>query len=198
MNNFLMSGMVTDNFRLVWKISEKCNYKCPYCIINARTGDAPKESTEDEIYNIYPNKINKIISSIQKTVSLEITGGEPTIWNLKLILKDILTNNNLVDFSMNTNAWRDLDWWSDFFNFLEAFNKNISIITSIHETEVDDLNALLKKIYAMQKMAPNINIIASFVKSNNKWAEDILDKFSEEHQDFKFFKVQDYRENING
>lgn len=193
-NHIWSSKRFEDRLYVIfWKITGKCNYKCPYCIVK----DSPEyinDFNEKEIINIITPRVKKIIESINTKVCLDFSGGEATLVDLIKIIDQLSDAKNLDHFSLTTNGWRPLSWFEDLFKTVIKNNKYITIITSIHETEVNDLNELLTKFLNIQMMAKKYNCtsIASFVRSDNKPSEDILDKFIEKHPDFKYWKVNDY------
>lgn len=97
-----------NNRYITWECTSVCNYKCSYCWPEAHDG---KHRWPDQ------EKTEKLIKYIKdfsdnKTVILDIMGGEPTLWpNLENFCHSV-GEYSLITFS--SNGSRSEQWWKKF------------------------------------------------------------------------------------
>lgn len=136
--------------KVEWRLSNICNYDCPYC---------PEESKRgDEAYvDIETNKkaVDKVCSLFNnERIQFTFTGGEPTLYSkLHELFSYIKSKNANHQIRMFTNASRSLRWWREFtavpmidfimFTYHQSQVKNIDsfvdAVNSIHLTDIQGL-----------------------------------------------------------
>ena len=107
------SGRIVINYR----ITEKCNYKCPYCWYKGRDFD----SIDGDLYSIN-NVLNNLKFVIdyyverEKRVFLFLTGGEPSIYPLSFYnnLFEIIAEKKIEKITLSTNFSADPSWFIGF------------------------------------------------------------------------------------
>lgn len=93
---------------ITWECTTECNYKCSYCWPACHDGKYRWPDTD---------KTNKLIEYIKtfsqdKTVILDIMGGEPTLWPDLERFCHAVDKNSLITFS--SNGSRTARWWQNF------------------------------------------------------------------------------------
>lgn len=98
--------MLVDSFSRKFKylrlsLTEKCNFKCSYCLPNGYRGCAPKSLEVDEIINL---------ASAFKELGIEkirLTGGEPTLrHDLVKIIYALKSEVGISQVALTTNGFR--------------------------------------------------------------------------------------------
>jgi len=101
-------GLAKQYKHITWECTTVCNYSCSYCWPANHDG-----------VNRWPDELQtqQLLSTIEQfrqhqPLSLDIMGGEPTLWPDFVDFCKQLGNNTSITFS--TNASRSLRWWSMF------------------------------------------------------------------------------------
>lgn len=195
----ILTGMDTNLYKVLWRITYKCNYRCPYCIEKYNVCERHLPEDYEKIYNVGTEKMYNILKQLtkDKKVKFELTGGEPTLLDLKRVFTPkILELDNLNLIAINTNCWRPIEWFEDLIQYVTSYNKTIFINQSLHETEVNDLYVTLRKFYIMQKIAKKYNCIIStsnIATLDNIKEREIIKKFGKQHPDFDYYFIIDHR-----
>lgn len=134
--NYLVKTTDKDKYILHWQITQRCNYRCSYCIQGIGLSNC---NYDDELPILEQCKIiNNCIEMIQnkypeKRLELYLIGGEPTCVDLDLALSNIKP----IRVHMVTNASKSAEYYIDLCNKF----KNLKWLTfSVHQEyhNVDD------------------------------------------------------------
>lgn len=93
---------------VTWECTSTCNYKCSYCWPKNHDGlyRWPTSDQQKQLINAIQNFRQNM------PLSLDIMGGEPTLWPGLIEFCKKLGDNTAITFS--TNASRSLNWWKKF------------------------------------------------------------------------------------
>lgn len=132
---------------IAFKSHNVCNFTCDYCHPNSNDGSERWNSN----YIAVADFVNKVREK-NKYVSLEIIGGEPTLWPELQPFIDKISHENLV-LEINTNGSRTLRYWEQF------KPSNSLFVFSWHPKEVDTTH-LIKVIKIMKnKCFPMVSLL---------------------------------------
>ncbi len=88
--------------RVIWEVTNKCNYKCPYCIFSSTNKSKAEELTTEQALNLL-NEMSKL-----GYTHLKITGGEPFLRkDIMKILEQAKSLNLKTDISTNASLITD-------------------------------------------------------------------------------------------
>lgn len=134
---------------LRWFTGHKCNYNCPYCCQSGEHNDGIRDLTKDiELINrLRPERIQMI-------------GGEPTIYDLPTILKQI-DWSFIKSFKIFTNLSKDAQYYIDLYNI----SHSIRLSASLH-LDMCDPNKFLDKVRAIQKSGMLVMVTGCVDDSN--------------------------------
>ena len=98
--------------RISWNALEDCNYNCWYCYLGSIKRS--KLVTDNEFGNLIDNIVLNF--SNRQYIKFVITGGEPTLYDLKLFefIDSLLSIQNIKEIIIHTNFSKPLDWWKLF------------------------------------------------------------------------------------
>lgn len=97
-----------DGKYITWECTTVCNYRCSYCWPSCHDG---KYKWPDD------TQVTKLINYIKdfsdgKKVTLDIMGGEPTIWpKFKEFCNSV---SDFTEITFSSNGSRTVRWWNDF------------------------------------------------------------------------------------
>lgn len=102
---------LANNFLVSWALGNKCNFACSYCPTWLHDGTQPWRD-----YELVKSFCDRLIAQVpnDKTVIIEFSGGEVTMWNDYVKLCRYLKSRGII-VSMITNGYRSLDWWQENF-----------------------------------------------------------------------------------
>ena len=84
--------------RVIWEVTNKCNYHCPYCIFSSTNNSKENELTTEQALNLV-NEIKEL-----GYTHLKITGGEPFLRkDIMKLLKQARLLNLKTDISTNAS-----------------------------------------------------------------------------------------------
>lgn len=127
-------------FEVSWKISNKCNFNCPYCV------RVLKKDDEEPNYIGIAMKINEFFNTAQpENGQLYITGGEPFLWPLETLFDGILTSPWLKLVRITSNMSLPTERYLLARRLLESNGKSFLLKGSLHQTNRDDQIAFIKK-----------------------------------------------------
>lgn len=128
-----------DTLRIMYNLSNVCNYKCWYCFPGCNDGTVGWPELEVVKVNMirllefyFNNGINDI--------NLNLMGGEPSLWRdlgdfVKYIKENVKKRwNQKFRISMQTNGSRTLRWWDEYGQYFD----HVSI--SVHGERADPLH----------------------------------------------------------
>ncbi|MFH1637515.1 MAG: radical SAM protein [Candidatus Woesearchaeota archaeon] len=95
--SFCLFRLPEEGGRVIWEITNSCNYSCGYCIFSAEKGRIPDELTNEEVFEVLEGLKEREFSH------LKLTGGEPFI---RKDFMDILKQSSNLGFivDVSTNA----------------------------------------------------------------------------------------------
>jgi organic radical activating enzyme len=133
-----------DNYLSIrYEFTNVCNYNCNYCWPDSHAGTTKWPDFDlicknfDHLIKVYKTHLNK------KIVSVELVGGEPTIWPRLGEFAKFLKERHDVRVSVDTNGSRTLRWWKEYSQYF-----NDIAISAHHEfCDVEHLKKLLDLIY---------------------------------------------------
>lgn len=120
-----------DVFRIKWRLTGWCNFRCPYCIDRFNKEEKGHWNKFDLLLTRAKN-INKFLryNNITKSIHLSILGGEVTYLDLKSIVSEI---DNISNLNLTTNFSRELNYFEDLFVWCRSKNIKLFINCSYHE-----------------------------------------------------------------
>lgn len=159
-----------------YRITEKCNYKCPYCWFKGREpvnieGDLPK------IRNVFKNLevvVNYYIKQGKK-INLFLTGGEPSLYPLSFYdnLFKLIATKKFEKVTLSTNFSADKDWFKGFAD--NCKNNTVFEIKAAYHPSGCDLDEYIAKIKDVKDCADKF--IAHFTFDDNNFIG--MDKIDE-------------------
>jgi len=160
-------------------ITDKCNFRCQYCLPNGyqKPANQPAELSRGEISRLVRGFTSLGVSKIR------ITGGEPSLRrDLTDIIADVASNTQVQQIAVSTNGYRlerDILYWVD--AGLNAVNVSVDSLdpaTFASLTGSDTLPAVLRGI------AKAVNIAGLTVKINA-----VLHKQTDADEIMRFFDL---------
>ena len=133
-----------DNYLSIrYEFTNVCNYNCNYCWPDSHAGTTKWPDFDlicknfDHLITVYKTYFNK------KIISIELTGGEPTLWPKLGEFVKFLKEKHDVRVSVDTNGSRTLRWWKEYSQYF-----NDIAISMHHEfSNVNHIIELLDLIY---------------------------------------------------
>jgi len=108
--------------KVFWNLTNTCNYNCDYC--NPKYKNGSFKWTDNNNYYAFVDNLANHFSS--KTISIQFTGGEPTINKNFLPLmeycNDKLPNAYLETY---TNGTKNLTWWKKAIKYLDVVHLSV-------------------------------------------------------------------------
>jgi organic radical activating enzyme len=146
-----------SNIKMItWKLGNKCNYECHYCLPHNRAGNEKWLSFEQYI-SIADSYID-LAEKNNKKIWFEITGGEPTVCpKFEDILAHIKNRGHFV--AIISNGSRTLRWWEEIqeknlIDILYLTHHCVSEESSEHTIKVANVFLLAKNRVVIQVPAP--------------------------------------------
>lgn len=139
-----------------WRITDNCNYKCPYCI---RRPIRDIEQDIDKCKRALPF-IKKLAKGLRKNsgkfVKIDLIGGEVTcLPDLKELIDNLAEESAIRKVNITTNFFRD----ADYFEKLADSDIDISLTASYHPTECSEtLEQFIEKASKVKDLFCNFKI----------------------------------------
>ena len=149
-----------------------CNYNCSYCF--QRNIRKMAEVENDNVVN------KKLLKTALKVVKLfndeqfsklynntiQIIGGEPTLYDLNNIVKILLTSKNIKNIRLFSNMSASAIIYKKIINICKANNSKLDLSCSFHPEKVSlkEFSDKIKQIYIKDD---NVKIIPKLVVTNN-------------------------------
>jgi MoaA/NifB/PqqE/SkfB family radical SAM enzyme len=117
-----LSSDAKNFIKIFWNLTNTCNYNCDYCNPIYKNGTY-KWLNNDDYYAFIDNLATHFIS---KAISIQFTGGEPTINKNFLSLMEYC-NNKLPHAYLETytNGTKNLTWWKKAIKYLDVVHLSV-------------------------------------------------------------------------
>lgn len=125
-----------------WDINHICNFNCWFCSQGKSNKHTFNKSDIDhynnQAYEI-ADELNKELSVLHdKSILINILGGEPTLSDLPGVIDYIQPGDNKIKFKITTNFSCPDEYCDRLINVIKnSKNKELEIIVSVHQTEID-------------------------------------------------------------
>jgi len=172
-----------EDFLIKWRLTECCNYHCSYCIRNKFKRPSDNLKLDQELCIRTKDKIINLINKINKTIKLDLIGGEPTLIDLFPILSDLIskTNNLIKQILITTNFSRPLNYFTDIINLCAKNNIKVNLVCSFHK-EFIKLEMFMNKIKLLNSLDySNLNLIVETVQAGDLELENKFKTICEEN-----------------
>lgn len=126
-----------NNFKVSWKMTSWCNYRCPYCYMKEEVEKGNNHTPFEKVLEIASN-IDKIINHQAKgrRVVLHLIGGEICYYDLIQVLERI-KSPLLKGVIFATNFSNTLDYWQKLVMYCKSRGIKPNIIASFHLSQCD-------------------------------------------------------------
>lgn len=151
--------------RIVWNITNKCNFNCSFCYTNSNPSKQYGLSTETLL------QIAKNINQTDVKV-LSLIGGEPLL--RKDIGKIIDTLNDNIHLKLDTNGSLLFRNWNKSLERINSFSIGIEGEKSVNEIERKSTINVIKSIYFLINKDKTVNVPILVNKNNYKNIKDSL------------------------
>lgn len=120
-----------NQFKISWKMTDWCNYRCPYCYMSNAIARTNKNTPFEKILEI-ASKIDELIKKQAKgrKISLHLIGGEVGYYDLQKVFEKIKSNIQMVVIA--TNFSNKEEYWFSLKKYLSMRNTRCNIIASFH------------------------------------------------------------------
>lgn len=172
-----------EDFLIKWRVTECCNYHCSYCIRNKFKQPSDNLKFDQELCVKTKDKILNLINKVNKTIKLELIGGEPTLIDLFPILSDLIsnTNNYIKQILITTNFSRPINYFTDIINLCAKNNIQVNLVCSFHK-EFIGLETFMNKIKLINSLNySNLNLIVEMVQTGDLELENKFKNICEEN-----------------
>lgn len=145
MDDIVRVEKTNDNFKISWKMTDACNYRCPYCYMKEAV--AKQKHTPQEDVERIASRIDKLIEvqANGRGVMLHLIGGEICLYDLISVL-DKIKSEQLKSVIFATNFSKDLEYWEKLSDYCHKRDVKPIIIASFHLTECNHEEFVSKAI----------------------------------------------------
>ena len=172
-------------FKIQWNIGNECNLDCVYCPASLKEGLTPRPDSK-----AFDTALGNIVEQTDRydQVDIELTGGEPTLYDC--VKHSLSKPTGKLKFSFYSNGTASIDWWkkaadnlieitlslhqqADFAHFLEVLNEldqkcSVKILvampTETFELQKSRFNLLKDRFDVKPQM-----LYTNFTKGNNRY-----------------------------
>lgn len=148
MDDILLVEKPVNNFRISWKMTNWCNYRCKYCYMSSQVRAAQKQDSLEFLKSI-SSKIDRLIelSAKGRKVVLHLIGGEVGYYDLISVLDEI-KSPQLKAVIIPTNFSNSIDYWRKLKDYCHNRDIRCNIVASLHLTEcnIDEFVDKCKKL----------------------------------------------------
>lgn len=150
-----------NTFKISWKMTSWCNYRCSYCYMANAVKNQDNFTPVDLLIKI-SKKIDDIIEKQAhgRDVVLHLIGGEVSHFNLREIL-DNIKSPQLKRVIVATNFSRNIIYWTNLKNYCTNRGIVLQIIASLHLEACPSIDNFINKAI---KLKANIKCV---VTNNN-------------------------------
>lgn len=136
-----------DYLRIVYLMTNVCNYKCNYCWPESHSGTTRWSDFEkickgfDHIISVYKTSLGK------KRIRFHFLGGEPTLWPRLGNFAKYIYDRHGCRITMSTNGSRTIRWWEENYKYFDDIQLSVH-----HEMcDVDHLKNVADLLYAKRE-----------------------------------------------
>lgn len=121
-----------NNFKISWKMTDWCNYRCKYCYMSSAVSKGDNNTPFEKILEI-ASHIDDIINVQAKgrKVVLHLIGGEVGYYDLVKVI-DSIKSPLLKCVIIATNFSNKLEYWENLDNYCKSRGICLNIIASFH------------------------------------------------------------------
>ena len=132
-------------FKISWKMTDACNYRCPYCYM--KDAVAKQNHTPQDFVEKIASRIDRLIEvqSKGRSVNLHLIGGEICLYDLVPVI-DKIKSKQLKSIILATNFSAKDDYWQRLTDYLRQRNVTPNIISSFHLSQCDKNEFVRKAI----------------------------------------------------
>lgn len=142
--NFHISLLKNYEYKMIWNLSNSCNYSCSYCYNRPVPGK--KEITD----SFSPEQISKCFDDTHKRWLILISGGEPfLVPQFPELLKNLSANHH-VQITTNLTS-PHLDHLEDYINPSRIMMISASLHASERETKDPGFNKFIDRYISLEK-----------------------------------------------
>jgi len=103
------------NAVIKWRLTDACNYRCPYCIRRILVFENPNfKVDEKKCFDALPYVVNlaeQLYKNTGKKVKIDLIGGEVTIFDkIKELISKLQESEFIEKINVTTNFSKPLDW----------------------------------------------------------------------------------------
>lgn len=152
-----------DSIKIYWSMGSACNYKCSYCFQKSIKRTMPSRSKK-EINNLVKN----IKTLKNKKITIDLVGGEPTIFPYyEEIVLQLEKLNNVVSIQTETNLSKDLKYFKRIINNMT--NKEKLVFSASYHHEYSNFDEFMEKIIFLSKC--NVGVRVTVMSHPSKFKE---------------------------
>lgn len=121
-----------DLFVIKWRITHSCNLSCSYCAHEKFRETYNENGYIQNKLEETAKDVSKLIDGIfQNKVKIDLIGGEPTLYDIIAILKNI-SSSKLYRIQITTNFTRPISYYKELAEYLNSRNIELSLTASFH------------------------------------------------------------------
>ena len=141
-----------DTFKISWKMTNWCNYRCPYCYMSKSVSETITNTPTEQLLKIAGELDNIIEKQANgRNITLHLIGGEVGYFDLIKIL-DCIKSKQLSQVIIATNFSSSIKYWYKLLQYCNNRNCWLNIIASLH-IEQCNIEDFIKKVKIMGKHA---------------------------------------------
>lgn len=141
-----------DTFKISWKMTNWCNYRCSYCYMSKSVSETITNTSTKQLLKIAGELDNIIKKQANgRNITLHLIGGEVGYFDLIKIL-DCIKSKQLSQVIIATNFSSSIKYWYKLLQYCNNRNCWLNIIASLH-IEQCNIEDFIKKVKIMGKHA---------------------------------------------
>lgn len=146
MDDIMLVEKPKDTFRISWKMTNWCNYRCDYCYMSSQVRKQQKQDSLEFLCSI-ASRIDKIIDLCAKgrPTRIHLIGGEVGYYDLVSVL-DCIKSPLLKTVIIPTNFSNTDEYWQKILDYCEKRGISCNIVASFHLGQCDHDEFVAKAI----------------------------------------------------